>query len=169
MAPEAHNMEEMGFSTTQGVPRCAHHRTTLHVKSRNLLPAMTFALSTSARSASPSRWLASRKGPHAEPRGPWRARDQLLQGVAIHTVAAAPEEIHPWTTWRTTGRSTSCQSPWSESSGTEEKPNSATAFDNPPVPAKSSKKTKRFRRVASATLDLKSACNRRRADVSVIG
>ena len=140
-AGTCHIQLDPGFSRATGVPTRRQARTIRRLNISWELPRLQAPEARGSRFGRPQRFAESRRRHQLEPGGPWRAWDQVQQGVPSHTDTATPLEIQPKRVDWITGRFKSNQGWLTISAATTPKPRDLTALLMPASPAYSSRKT----------------------------
>ena len=136
-----HIQLEPGFSRATGVPTRRQARTIRKLNLSWEFPRLQAFEARGSRLGRPQRFDGSLRRHQLEPGGPWRAWDQVQQGVPSHTDTATPLEIQPKRVDWITGRFKSNQGWLTMSAAITPKPRERIALLMPASPAYSSRKT----------------------------
>ena len=142
IGPACQRREVDGFSRKQGTPKRRAAAMSLAEAFIVLFPTSILCWSIGRRFGSPYKCVALRIAHQVEPGGPRRARLHEAQGVPSQSPATQLLDIQPIRRRWTWGLVMSISWPKRKSRDTTPKPRRRTVAASPPVPQKTSKKTR---------------------------
>lgn len=164
---DSHNKEVRGFSTAHGTVCCTHARSSSQLTLAVRLPSLILAASLSPRSGRPRMCSLLRMRHQLLPGGPRLARDHVVHGVPNHTDTTQWDEIQPLMRSTTLLRHKSNSSPKDISKASTPIPWRRQDDEILPLPAKSSRHSCDFRRLACDKAFLKAQRRVRTTPTSV--